>query len=411
MDRFIRKPYVVGLCIAIALALIGFAAWLRIVSAGMLGTTGMSNVFNWGFLIAVFAFLVGFAAGAQILASYAVVFKRDELSACVFPAQAISLGASCGAGVAIVADLGAPWNILQMILHLNVSSPLAWDMMALTLFVFLSAASLVAVIRDSKAKTPLLLAAGASAIALQIVEGLLFALQEARAWWHSVAMPVDFLVVAIISGAAALVLVDMFSKDGRAHGATRVLCRVLTVSVCAHLLLTGVELALLALEESPESSMVMSLLSKYAELYGLEIALLFLAAVLAAVSRKSAMLPFVSGGLAILGLAAHRLMLLYPAFGATTLFVGLPGGEPRGWWAYPASTGLYPADGAAFAIVYSYAPSVLEVVSALLPLGVALAVVVIAYAVGKRPAEESPDSFLDGGSRFASWGSASERGR
>ena len=105
---------------------------------GLYDTANVGNAMSWGLLIAVFAFLVGFGAGSQFLASLIVLLKKDHLLPWATLAQAIALAGGCGAGVAIIADLGSPWNMLAMILSPNPASPLTWDMLALSAFVVVS---------------------------------------------------------------------------------------------------------------------------------------------------------------------------------------------------------------------------------------------------------------------------------
>ena len=84
---------------------------------------------------------------------------------------------------------------------------------------------------------------------------------------------------------------------------------------------------------------------------------------------------------------AHRLMLLYPAFAASTLFAGLSSYQPSPESAYPMSTGQYATMGDAFAMTQAYLPSAVEWASILLPIGSAIAVALIAIAATKALAK------------------------
>ncbi len=245
-----------GLLIAVFAFLVGFGA----------GSQLVGNIFNWGLLIAVFAFLVGFGAGSQLVASGIVLFGREESQRLVLPLQACGLGGAIGAAVAVLADLGSPlhivamllhpnpasplvWDmvaltafivlafgaigaavavladlgsplhIVAMLLHPNPASPLVWDMVALTAFIVLAFVGLLAVARGWRSRRAWMAVAGVAAVALQVVEGLLFALMGARAWWHSVLEPVDFLVVALVCGLTLAVLLGVFSKYSDGLGA------------------------------------------------------------------------------------------------------------------------------------------------------------------------------------------------
>ena len=168
-----------AVAVAALCACAGLGVWIAMMNLGLATTTAMGNIFNWGLLIAVFAFLVGFGAGAQLVASGIVLFGRPGSQRLVLPLQACGLGAVIGAAVAVMADLGAPFHIFAMLLHPNPASPLVWDMVALTAFFVVAYVGLLAV---------------------------------ARGWWHSVLEPVDFLVVALVCGFALAVLLGACFK-------------------------------------------------------------------------------------------------------------------------------------------------------------------------------------------------------
>lgn len=358
---------------------IGAIAWIAMLTCGLLTTTNMSNIFNWGLLIAIFAFLVGFGAGAQFLAS--ILYLRDQTRfrnlACY--AQAISLAGGVGAGAAIVADLGSPKNMLNMILHPNPQSMLTWDMVALSLFLIVSLVCLVALARTWKSTKAWMIAGFLAALFLQVVEGLLFALNSARTWWHSPIMPIDFICVAFVCGAAALVGVCAVSKRAGGISMARSLSPVLCVAVFVHIVLMAAEFVNLHIENTPASQQVLHVLGVYAPLYAVELLFPLIAALVLWFTRRRAQHKtfLVSVLVVACGMLAHRMMLLYPAFAAPTLFVGLSN-APSPEWAYPIATGLYANNGTAFEMGQAYIPSVVEAISVLLPVGLSIALILVA---------------------------------
>lgn len=377
------------LAVAVVVAAAGLAAWIVQLTDGLLATTNMSNVFCWGLLIGMFAFCVGLGAGGQLAASYIVLSGKPELQRFALPAQAAGLGGAIGASVAIVADLGSPENILAMLLHLNIVSPLAWDMMALTFFIVASVVGLVALARSWKSSRIWMIVGAVAAVALQAVEGMLFALPSARVWWHSVIVPIDFLMVAVVCGfALVLSMATVSARGGAADGdrlaAARRFGHLLAAAIIVHVALALAELALLALEGTAASAATLDAVGTYAPLYVIELGLPLIAAVLllARGGKAGPGLFAAASALAIAGMFAHRLMLLYPAFAAPTLFSGLSN-QPSAQWAFPMSTGLYANVGDAFAMTQAYVPSLVEWTSILLPIGVAVAVALLALAVAK----------------------------
>ncbi len=375
-----KKPLIVGTALLVA----GFAAWGYQLGTGLLETTGLSNSFCWGLMIAMFAFLVGFGAGSQFVASYIVLAHREELRAYVPVAQSIALAGAVGAGVAVVADLGAPQHILAMLLGPQAASPLTWDMLALTAFIVLAAINLVTLARGGKHLRLWMILGATAALALQLVEGLLFALQGARAWWHTALMPADFLAVAVVCGLAVALLYCALAGPRFNAAARRHLALLLAGAVAVHLLLALGDLAAVALGGSPATQSALAAVAAYWPLYAAEL-LLSLAALVVLVASRRQGAQTVSIGCAsavIAGMFCHRLMLLYPAYASSTLFTTLSNTTSPAW-GYPVSTGLYAKSGIAFQVLQGYTPSAMEWLSTLLPIGLAVIVVICALCVAR----------------------------
>ncbi len=372
---------------------VGCAAWICQLTMGLLVGSGMSNTFAWGLMIAVFAFLVGFGAGSQFVASYIVLANRKDLMPYVKTAQAVALAGAIGAGVAILIDLGHPAHIMAMITGPNPTSALTWDMIALTVFIVIAIINVIAIARNSKALKFWMVLGLISAFALQLVEGLLFALMEARVWWHSFIMPVDFIVVAVVCGLAIAVIACALKKDEFKPEALHDLSFLLAVAIIVHLVLAVIELAIVCFGGSAADGGALAAIGSVWLFYALELGLPLAAVFVLLLGKKDPAKSMLIGGvLTVVGMFFHRLMLLYPAFASPTLYVPLSNvASPS--WPLPASTGLYNHTGNAFEIAQGYIPNFFEWVSMLLPLGVALAVflVVIWFVakVGKPAAEAS----------------------
>lgn len=377
--------------VAIACIVLGGAAWVFQLTAGLLAGSGMSNTFAWGLMIAMFAFLVGFGAGSQFVACYIVLAKRKDLMPYLKTAQTIALAGAIGAGVAILIDLGHPWHIMSMVLGPNPTSPLSWDMVALTCFIIIAIINVIAVARQSKLLKFWMVLGLIAAFALQLVEGLLFALIEARLWWHSFIMPVDFIVVAIVCGlAVAVIACSLTSKEYKPE-ALHDLSFLLAVAIIVHIVLALIDLAIVCFAGDAASAAALAALGNSWWLYVLELALPLIAVFVLLRGKKDQDKNMLTGGiLVVIGMFCHRLMLLYPAFGSPTLFVSISN-EPSPSWAIPASTGLYNPTGRSFEIAQGYLPAFAEWVSALLPLGIALAAYLVVMwfigVIGKKEQE------------------------
>ena len=352
-------------CLGAVALILGAIGWGMQLSGGLIAGSGMTNVFVWGLMIAVFAFMVGFGAGAQFVCSVIYLRGREEMKPFAQVAAAVGFACVAAAGVAILADLGAIRNILAMIVGLNVRSPLAWDMIAMTLFLVLSVIQLVAMARGSSRVKLWAVLAGAAALVLQVVEGLLFSTQAAHAWWATPIMPVDFVAVAFMSGSALLLLVAVVRGENAATIAW--LARFSAVAIGVHLLLALADLALVSVEGGPVAGGVLAALAQNALLYATELALPAIGmVVLLALGRTGKPSMCALGSLlAIAGTFAHRLMLLFPAYNAPSLYLTLSGADVV-TGSYPISTGRYVDWGTAFAGATDYVPAFAEWVAALL---------------------------------------------
>lgn len=372
--------------VGIGLVVLGLVGWALQLTGGLLTGSGMTNIFLWGLMIALFAFMVGFGAGAQIVSSVIVLMGREELMPLARTGAAVGLACVAAAGVAILADLGAVRNVLFMMTSLNLRSPLAWDMIALSAFIVLSIIQLVMMARGSATVRIWALLAGICGVVLQVVEGLLFSLQTAHAWWATPLMPVDFLAVALVSGSALLLFIACVK--GMAHGAIRWLSLFCAIAVAIHLVLALLDLGLVAMEGTPVSGGVLAAIGAVLPLYLCELLLPAAGmAILFATAKKEGTRPkLVAAVLVILGIFAHRLMLLYPAYNAPSLYLTLSGTDAV-TGPYPISTGRYLDWDVTFALTTPYAPVPVEWLAALLPIGIAIVgTFVILWAMKKIPA-------------------------
>ncbi len=365
------------------LLIIGLVGWAIQLTGGLLSGSGMTDIFLWGLMIAMFAFMVGFGAGSQIVASIILLTGKEDLMPLARVAAAIGLACVGAAGVAILTDLGALRNILFMITGLNFRSPLAWDMMAITAFVIVSVVQLVMIARGNASVKLWAALAGICAVALQIIEGLLFSMQSAHAWWATPLMPVDFLAVAVVSGSALILLIGCLKRTEA--GGVMWLGRLCAIAVAVHLVLALCDLALISMEATPVSGGVLAAIGAQLPLYIAELVLpaagMIILFVQASSPKRTAKL--VAAVLIIVGIFAHRLMLLYPAYNAPSLYLTLSGTDAV-TGPYPVSTGRYLDWDTTFALTTNYLPAPAEWLAALLPIGVAIvATLVILWAMKK----------------------------
>lgn len=385
MERPTRKIALVG----IILLVVGLIAWIMQLTGGLLAGSNMTNVFLWGLMIAVFAFLVGFGAGSQFVASAIILSGKEELKPLARIAGACALACVCAAGVAILADLGAIRNALAMIVGMNPRSPLAWDMIAMCTFIVLSIVQLVMIARDARSVKVWAVLAGLAALALQIVEGLLFSTQTAHGWWATPIMPVDFLAVAFVSGFALILLIACVK--GASSKALAWLGRICASAIAVHLVLALIDLCLMFFEGTPESAGILAAVGSNILLYLVELILPFIAMIMLFLpkTRGQKKPALIASILVIVGIFAHRLMLLFPAYNAPSLYLQLSGTDFT-TGPYPISTGRYLDWDLTFANTTPYFPAGPEWLAMLFPIGLALvAAVVILFIMKKLQKDKS----------------------
>lgn len=385
MERSTRKIALVG----IILLVVGLIAWIMQLTGGLLAGSNMTNVFLWGLMIAVFAFLVGFGAGSQFVASAIILSGKEELKPLARIAGACGLACVCAAGVAILADLGAIRNALAMIVGMNPRSPLAWDMIAMCTFIVLSIVQLVMIARDARSVKVWAVLAGLAALALQIVEGLLFSTQTAHGWWATPIMPVDFLAVAFVSGFALILLIACVK--GASSKALAWLGRICASAIAVHLVLALIDLCLMFFEGTPESAGILAAVGSNILLYLVELILPFIAMIMLFLpkNRGQKKPALIASILVIVGIFAHRLILLFPAYNAPSLYLQLSGTDFT-TGPYPISTGRYLDWDLTFANTTPYFPAGPEWLAMLFPIGLALvAAVVILFIMKKLQKDKS----------------------
>lgn len=385
MERSTRKIALVG----IILLVVGLIAWIVQLTGGLLAGSNMTNVFLWGLMIAVFAFLVGFGAGSQFVASAIILSGKEELKPLARIAGACGLACVCAAGVAILADLGAIRNALAMIVGMNPRSPLAWDMIAMCTFIVLSIVQLVMIARDARSVKVWAVLAGLAALALQIVEGLLFSTQTAHGWWATPIMPVDFLAVAFVSGFALILLIACVK--GASSKALAWLGCICASAIAVHLVLALIDLCLMFFEGTLESAGILAAVGSNILLYLVELILPFIAMIMLFLpkNRGQKKPAIIASILVIVGIFAHRLMLLFPAYNAPSLYLQLSGTDFT-TGPYPISTGRYLDWDLTFANTTPYFPAGPEWLAMLFPIGLALvAAVVILFIMKKLQKDKS----------------------
>lgn len=191
------------------LAIAGVAAWVFQLING-LGVTGMSNGTSWGLYITMFMLFVGLSAGGLIVASSASVFHVAEYKKVALPAVVLSTVCICCAGMFILIDLGGIQRVWRIVAGPNPTSPLVWDMCVITIYLIINIVYLVFMTSKKPGAQDKIAIVSRFALPVAIlvhsVTAWIFGLELAKEGWYSAIMAPLFVVSAMDSGLALLLL-------------------------------------------------------------------------------------------------------------------------------------------------------------------------------------------------------------
>ena len=353
----------VGAAVLVALMVIGFCAYVFQLTQGLC-VTGMSNGVSWGLYITCFMFFVGLSAGGLIVASSAHVFHIESFKRVAMPAVITSTVCICCAGAFILIDLGGIQRIWNMFVHLNFTSPLAWDMCVITTYLVINVLDIVWLRRgDERTVQILSYVALPVAILVHSVTAWIFGLEIAKEGWYSAIMAPIFVASAMDSGLALLMCVLAASKKAGVFDCGEKLfadlARLLATFIAVDAFFIGCELLTVAYPGAAGATELLGIMTSGATapffwfeiLGGLLVPFLLLAS---AKRRQRTGVVVAASALVMAGVLCKRVWLLFTSFIMTNVY-GAPGISS-------GSTAARGADGfGMWALTGSYMPTPVEV--------------------------------------------------
>ncbi len=203
-----------------------------------LGRTGLNRPEYWGIYIICFVFFIGISHAGTLISAILRVSQAEWRRSITRSAELITVLIIGFGAIQPILDLGRPDRLLNVIFHAQWRSPLLWDVvsiglyfMSCTIYLYVPMLPDLAIIRDSGIKAPRLyrfLAAGYRdtpaqrarlervigvlaiavipiAISVHTIIGWIFAM-TLRPMWHSTIFGPYFVVGAIYSGIAAILI-------------------------------------------------------------------------------------------------------------------------------------------------------------------------------------------------------------
>jgi formate-dependent nitrite reductase membrane component NrfD len=192
-----------------------------------------------GALIVIYFFLSGLGAGAFLTAAGCRIFGGEKYSnvekvAAIAAPLLMMPGLLC-----LLIELGKPLRFVNMFLHFNPSSVASWGVWVINIFLAISVIyAFLHVIGKAKQVRALAYVGLVFALAVGFYSGMLLYQMHGHELWHSALVPVIFLVSAIASGLAVVLLLSGSTESDQ----TRVLSNVLAVVVGVDLILALTEI-------------------------------------------------------------------------------------------------------------------------------------------------------------------------
>lgn len=156
---------------------------------------------SWHSAYSIYFFVVGILAGLSFL-SYGS-WLTPALRALREKAAYISLALLAVGGALLIGDLSQPTRFLNTLIHLNLTSPLAWGALNITAFAICSTLYILALRKGDEQRGKLLAVVTAVlALGLPVYTGFDLSVHQSRAVWNTPIMPVLFVALAIASGSA-----------------------------------------------------------------------------------------------------------------------------------------------------------------------------------------------------------------
>ncbi len=209
---------------------------------------GYNNVVVWGQWVANYIFFIGLSAGAFLLSSLVYVFNVQRFESIGRHAVFTALVTLLLALVSIVFDLGHMDRAWHVMTFANFKSPMAWMIYLYSFYTLVLATEMwfilrrdlvrgakqsgwrrgiyriaalgsrddshEAAVRDRNVVRVLATIGVPVAITFPACVGALFGTVAARPHWHSGLFPILFLLSAVVSGGALLLVVAAVFKDG-----------------------------------------------------------------------------------------------------------------------------------------------------------------------------------------------------
>ena len=187
-------------------------------------TQVLYNIFHqdaFGFNIALYIYLTGISAGSFILSTLAYGFGLSKYKPLGKVGVVVATIVLIIAPLFLLFHVGMPYRAWHLFIYLNLASPITWGSFLLILYPINCIIYGYFMFKENMKLTRIFALIGIPlAVSVHGYTGFILAFGKARALWNTALMPILFLVSAVISGIALMILIFIikerfFSKDKR----------------------------------------------------------------------------------------------------------------------------------------------------------------------------------------------------
>ena len=184
-----------------------------------LTVTGMGRDISWGLYIAQFTFLVGVAASAVMVVLPYYLHHQKEFAKTVIIGEFMAVSATLMSMLFILADMGRPDRLLNIMLYPSPHSMVFWDLLVLSGYLLMNLVSSWAMLGAERKGVPpkawvkpLIYLSIPWAFSVHTVTAFLYAGMPGRHLWLTAVLAPRFLASAFAAGTALLILVTLILK-------------------------------------------------------------------------------------------------------------------------------------------------------------------------------------------------------
>ncbi|MFH1702093.1 MAG: sulfate reduction electron transfer complex DsrMKJOP subunit DsrP [Nitrospirota bacterium] len=229
----------------------GFISYLYQFRIG-LGVTGMSRDVSWGLYIGQFTFLVGVAASGVMVVLPYYLHNYKAFGRITVLGEFLAIAAVIMCMLFIFVDMGQPLRVLNVILHPSPNSVMFFDMLVLSVYLFLNilvgwtvlGAERKGIAAPSWVK-PFIIISIAWAPSIHTVTAFLYAGLPGRHLWLTAIMAARFLASAFSGGPSLLILLALivrkYTRFDAGQEAIQALGKIVTYFMITNVFFLGLE--------------------------------------------------------------------------------------------------------------------------------------------------------------------------